>query len=146
MGIEKGERKRVIVKGKEKEKVTRLINSILSEIMRKIERDKEKEKSEEKSLEMWEIREEIERMKKIEKANELSRMAKEKFRRSAPHEIEKMEISEKEFNHKKRETIWGEGEFREWRKSKCRRIVREENEKKRNKRQVKARLVETIVQ
>ena len=113
MKVEKGERMRKIASRKEKEKVTRMPKEIVIEIVKKIEKKKEREMKEEKRFEMWEIRDEIVRLMKIEKASKLSRKARERFKipiNKNTQDMERMEtdVSEIEFNRRKRETTWGE--------------------------------------
>ena len=115
MKVEKGERMRKIASRKEKEKVTRMPKEIVIEIVKKIEKKKEREMKEEKRFEMWEIRDEIVRLMKIEKARELSKkQARERFKLPINTQgMERMEtdVSEIEFNRKKRETTWGENKI-----------------------------------
>ena len=147
MRVEKGERLRKVAKKKEKEKVKKMAREMVGEIVSKIEKKKEREKKEEKRFEMWEIRDEIVRLMRIEKASELSKKARERFKLPINTQgMEKMEtdISESEFNRRKRETTWGEIEIREWRETNQKNIMREETEIKRRKRQEKTRLVEQL--
>ena len=101
MRVEKGERLRKVAKKKEKEKVKGMAREMVGEIVSKIEKKKAREKKKEKRFEMWEIRDEIVRLMRIEKASELSKKARERFKLPINTQgMEKMEtdVSEIEFN------------------------------------------------